>query len=184
MSRRFSALTVASDLAKARNALARASASATWQAPLHTTRRRIDRERRRAEAALEARADERERLRTRPVPVDDWRRISPIAILVADEEIIGAVANAWARPLERRVLVFLFAACFRGRGRITNALRREADRLNRAERLLSFLTRIRTPRNPRQGEFRFMTDMAWTRRPPDTDWSLYLRRTAWNFDRK
>jgi hypothetical protein len=54
----------------------------------------------------------------------------------------------------RRVMVFARVASARGRGRIPNALRTEAEALNRAERLDARLRR--GPRDPRQADLAFM----------------------------
>jgi hypothetical protein len=110
-------------------------------------------------------------------------RISPVVLLV-DREVAEAVASAPMRRFERRGLMFLAAIGFRGRGRLPNALRHEAARLNRAERLLESLQRVRLVVDRRQEEFPFLASMPRHVRPPDSDWSLYLRRCAWNFDDK
>jgi hypothetical protein len=91
--------------------------------------------------------------RARTLPPE---RISPVFLLLSASDAEKLAADR-SRPFVRRCWFFLMAATSRGRGRLPNALRLEAQRLNRAERLLAVLRR--GPRDPRQKRFAFMESM-------------------------
>jgi hypothetical protein len=102
--------------------------------------------------------------------------LSPRAVvLLGDARLAEEIAALPLRRFVRRCLIFALVAGLRGRGRIPKALRAEAERLNHAQRLLEALQDPQPRPDPRQSSFSFMLGMPKHLRPPDLDWTLYLR---------